>query len=180
MNFTSQKFKCRSVEYRKCISNVMKKQNSFQFAIDTLYLVHICMIIDIRHGGKYIEMYLNTDALEGFKHSYKYFSFSVYNNIDKSNENHILGHLVYRHNLCFAHKQSVQDYFVIPNYITVTTYPETSIQRGKGHNLVFYWRAMGILTYGHCQMQIHPLTLSKHVVYDATGGHLPLNVISSN
>ena len=44
-------------------------------------LVRVIFLLDIRHGVKYFEMYLDTNTLEGFKYIgvfFKYFSFSGY------------------------------------------------------------------------------------------------------
>ena len=57
--------------------------------------------------------------------------FILYYYVEKQ---HILRHLVYRHNYCFAHMMTgtpVLESIVIANCITVTT------ERGKGQNILF-------------------------------------------
>ena len=64
----------------------------------------------------------------------------MYNYVGKRKATHILRHLVYRHNYCFAHMMTgrpVLGNIVIINYITMTTDSKTSIHRGKGKNMSF-------------------------------------------
>ena len=64
----------------------------------------------------------------------------MYYDVGKRKATHILRHLVYRRNSCFAHMvpgRPVLGSIVIVNYNTVTTDSKTSIHRGKGQNMLF-------------------------------------------
>jgi len=75
-----------------------------------------------------IQMYLNT--LNSISKKFQiFFIFRMYNYVGKRKATHILRHLVYRHDYCFAYMMTcrpVLGSIVIANYITLKTNSKTS------------------------------------------------------